>query len=604
MKVINPQGFDLLNNALYKTHNSPEREALYVFLQQKANRDSQAKVAAAERARFAYAPEELTREGYKILARDRARLGSRGYTAYPGKTTTPMSSLTQRARELEEGYRQKGMPYAKKIESVFNRGNEGLSQESIRSLLDQLGQEQRRVTEGPLLNTMNKQFREAYEPYEERRSQKGEKDINRGMGLAESELQNTGQALGNLQGKHNEKLIDTLQNLSQNKQLRRKELVGQLNNLGSQKHAHQNMVNAADRARFQQETEWPGQKLNFLEQGLNRYGNVWEGKHPDIASAEGQQLAQTLRAYGIDPSKPIDEWNANQFESMRPYPGQLVAPITPEQQSSYDLLERISPKVGDTYSDERKRMAKNLSGNETIGERVLPNLYPAMNPQTESLDIEAKRRLKDDLGAIGAQWGSRGGYGSPSHLKEASKRERQIQQALLRARTNLLDTTLRNQAGLQYSKDTNEVRRLGQLGSEGSREFGNTLSNINSLNQVGVNKQNNQQRGLEQPYNDYLNETMYKWPHLRETPGAMNAAVSNNNIMTNLPRNDFSYGESGQQPIQQVGRQPVAQSTGRGWWELPGYTGPMPSGVHRPVYKAGGKVNMNQILEQILQNYA
>ena len=38
----------------------------------------------------------------RILARDAIRLNNTNYSAYPGKTVSPMSSLTQKAQELEE----------------------------------------------------------------------------------------------------------------------------------------------------------------------------------------------------------------------------------------------------------------------------------------------------------------------------------------------------------------------------------------------------------------------------------------------------------------------------------------------------------------------
>ena len=57
---------------------------------------------------------ELAQEAQKLLTRDQSRLAGSNYPVYKGKTTTPMSTLTQRQRELEAQFRGKPAPYSKK----------------------------------------------------------------------------------------------------------------------------------------------------------------------------------------------------------------------------------------------------------------------------------------------------------------------------------------------------------------------------------------------------------------------------------------------------------------------------------------------------------
>ena len=65
--------------------------------------------------------EGMLEKGYSRLAGDRARLSGLNYPAYQGKTLSPMSDLTQRARGLQEYYGSKPTPYSDKISSVLSR---------------------------------------------------------------------------------------------------------------------------------------------------------------------------------------------------------------------------------------------------------------------------------------------------------------------------------------------------------------------------------------------------------------------------------------------------------------------------------------------------
>jgi len=69
----------------------------------------------------------ISEELKKLLANRMASLAGSNYPAYQGRTTVPMSSLTQRKRQLEEGFRNKRAPYSDKIESILNRPAQGFS---------------------------------------------------------------------------------------------------------------------------------------------------------------------------------------------------------------------------------------------------------------------------------------------------------------------------------------------------------------------------------------------------------------------------------------------------------------------------------------------
>ena len=71
----------------------------------------------------------------RILARDAIRLNNTNYSAYPGKTISPMSSLTQKAQELEARRTQKGVPYNSSLNTLANKPNQGMSDGNIQDLL-------------------------------------------------------------------------------------------------------------------------------------------------------------------------------------------------------------------------------------------------------------------------------------------------------------------------------------------------------------------------------------------------------------------------------------------------------------------------------------
>lgn len=464
----------------------------------------------------ALAPEELYREVGNVLARDRGRAATLSYPTYSGPNLPPMSSLTQKARELREQFAQKPAPYSRKLETVLTRPNEGYSPANIQNLLDNLVQRQGVATQGSVINPLQKQFRASYTPERaEAFRAKDRKDVGKGIGALSGKLQNLSQSASNLEGERNNQIVKTLQALQKEKQARREGLIGNLEQFGSQKHALGNKSIAANKALFNQEAQEPQRKMDMLAQALGQYGpNLREDAHPDIAKNDAQQLIQALRAYGIDPSKPVGEWDSTRTSSPR-YPGKLIADATPEMEMSYNLLERISPKMKDTYSDERKNIVRGLIGDESVGNKSLRNLYPAMEGETMQLDSDAKARLKKDLAAINNKYIKLGQYGSPQHIGESERRAREISKAMLEQKGKILGDNMKNQLVLQHGKEIGDIKKLNQLGEQGFREFSDVIKDIRDTNKLGATKWRNEQDELEELYKNYQNERLWEWPHMR-----------------------------------------------------------------------------------------
>ena len=78
--------------------------------------------------------EQIRDKARSILLRDSGKLSTTNYVPYPGKTIAPMSSMTQRARGLEERRTDKGMPYADDLATLTNAPIEGINEGNIRNL--------------------------------------------------------------------------------------------------------------------------------------------------------------------------------------------------------------------------------------------------------------------------------------------------------------------------------------------------------------------------------------------------------------------------------------------------------------------------------------
>ncbi len=444
------------------------------------------------------APEELLNEAYRTYAQDKARLGTTNPAAYPGKTAAPMSSLTQRAREYQNRFAQKRAPYAKKIDTVLAKPNEGLSPQNTQDLLNRIRQSQEGANENTGVNALRNQFRSSFTPEREQGFRSlGQQDINRGLGEFSGNLQDINKAAGNLEAQKNRQVIARLQGLSQDKQSQRQALIGNLEQFGNQKHAHANKMLNSERAKFYQQEEAPQRNLDQLASRLEPLRQRFQGElHPDLARSTSQEIQNILGNYNAASGKT----------GSNVYPGTTVAGLTPEMQASYDLLERISPSIKDTYAPQRKEIVQGFLKPETTAGRAVQNLPGRMQGYERQLEEDARQRLQKDLGGINNRYIKLGQYGSPQHIAEAERRAQEIQKAQLMHRNDTAASTLRNQIGLEHEGEIGNLKKLGHLASLGQNEFRDLHTNIRNLNKQGATKWRNEQDELEDLYNNYQNQ--------------------------------------------------------------------------------------------------
>lgn len=461
------------------------------------------------------APQELLEEAAKILAKDKARISGLNYPVYKGPTIAPMSSLTQRARTLKEEFAQKGAPYAKKLEKILSRSNEGVSPARMAQQLAMLKQGQEGFHANTVLGALKNQFRSSYEPRVPQFVDQGQRNIDRGQNKFTTEFGDLGKASGTLEQSSNQQLVNSLQQLQAQKEARRKTLTGTLEQFGAQKHGHTNLVNEAQRNLFNEEAAAPYKRMEMLREGLGPLtGNMGDETLPDIKTQSGKEALNALRAYGVDVSKPVEEWDSART-SPSTYKGKLVADLTPEISTSHNVLERVNPKFRDSLYDKRKALVGQLLGDESVAGRALAGVPERMRGPISALEEEARRKLQNDMGSINAQFIRRNMYGSSAHLKASEKRAQEIAEATFEERNKLLQDAMKTGLSLEHQQQIGNLKQLGQYGEHGQKEFGDTLSKVIDMNKLGSTKWGNEQAENEELYKNYQNEAAWEWPHMR-----------------------------------------------------------------------------------------
>ena len=457
------------------------------------------------------APEQLLDEAAKILAKDQARLSGLSYPVYKGQTVAPMSSLTQRARTLKEGFARKPAPYSRKLETVLNRSNAGI--DPTRQL-GMLGQRQQDFSDNTMLGALRRQFRESYNPNIDRFRDKGQRDVQMGLREASGELGDMGRASGVLEQSSNEQLVKALQALQAQKEARREGLTGTLEQFGAQKHGYTNLVNQAQRNQFNEEAAAPYRRMERLREALGPLSANMESAHPDIQAQSGKDALQALRAYGVDVSAPLGSWGDTRTAPAT-YKGQLMANLPPEILASHSTLEAVNPKFKDAAYDQRKGLLRQLMTDRGVGQRAEEAVPERMRGAVEGLEYEAKQKLKKDLAAINNRFIQANQYGSPQHMREAERRAREVSKATLGERNKLLQQSMKSELSLGHQGQLSNLRQLGLYGDQGQKEFGDTLSKIRDMNKLGSTKWGNEQAENEDLYKNFQNEAAWEWPHMK-----------------------------------------------------------------------------------------
>lgn len=484
--------------------------------------------------------EELRDKIKQIIARDSARLANTGYLPYPGKTISPMSSLTQRAQMLEEQRSRKGMPYKSALDKVANTEIQGISPNDLEGVLSQLKNKQIEFGKNVVGGGLSNQFGRAFIPYRDNYERKLTKDTDLRLNDTRSDVNNLNRLIKQLEGKQNSVTFDAIANSSKSKNARQTRLINDLYKYGEQKHGITNKNLTADRARFEAERNEPYERLYNLQQALN--GIDTQEDHPDLSASNAENLKKALVVYGIDVGKPVNEWGYGDRFSMPVYQGKIMEPINSDMNTSYKLIEGISPSYQDKNYNARKQIRNELADSSSSMSGFVGKLPEQLKSRFELLDAEAKKKAKADLTALNSKYIKRGMYGGQSHIQSASDRMREINDASLTARSNTLKNELEQGVNAVNTDAINKIGKLSQYDQLANTEFNDMLSDIKRTNTTGLEKWKNDQAANEQLYKAYQNEKGYQQPRLLGNARATGAEIGINGMFGHFANQGINLG--------------------------------------------------------------
>ncbi len=516
---------------------------------QQAAQAKAAEEARVEQARLAsrtwkgLSTEDLIKETHNLVNRDRNRNAALPQAIYQGQQVSPQSALTQKARDLQLQYNQKGAPYQNKINKVLSRQSQGLTPQHIGGLADAMEQGQQAFSKNKSFKALQKQFGMPVNAIESEFLNRTNKATSRERDLSKERMGVLGQKIGNAQGETNQTLVNLLEMLKGGKQQNRSAYINTANEFGGQQHAHKNMEIEANKQKFHEEANAPHKNLEMLAGTL-----AAQGINP--ANASPVELMQALQAYGIDPNKLLTEQqNPKRHQG---YGGKRVAEMSPEMQASYDILERMNPKTtrSSVYPQQKEAIRELMDESNTIGDLATQNVPESIKHQIRDLEKRASKMTKEKVAGLNNKYIQNNQYGSAAHTQEARYIAEQVNKSLTQERAKMIEEALATQAQIAQGGTYNRMKNAAQLGNASHNEFMNTLQNVQGVNKIGNTKFNNNQDENDRIYHDYQMQNMHEWPHMRNAAriGGLNQVLPGEelNLKGRLNRYNTAYGEDKQ----------------------------------------------------------
>jgi len=438
---------------------------------------------------------DLREQALSLINRDIGRMVSNGAPVYRGKTSVPMSSLTQKKRTLEEQFNNAPAPYSMEASGVLSRTPQGFNERQKTSLLDILSSGQKRVGDTGW-KLMGKQFGDRTNSRQSGFYNKFDKNLNKGLPLSRVGIDALSNDAQGLDSEYNSGLGNSLNALGNSEKAKRAGLTNMLGQFGNQQHIYSHLANSADKNRFYEEVNAPKQKMKALYNILNSSGN------PDDMGPYGEAAAVKVLEKGL-----------NLYNSPTPtYNGQQLANVPEELAVSHRLLGGLSHDYNDSSREERDKLYGSLMGRENVGTRAIGDLPTIYDPQVDKLDSDTKHLLKAEKARISMDHERKGTYGSQSHLSQTEDAINRIAKSRFGNRNNLLQDVLRGRMSGLNKSDMNDLNRLNSLGQQGLSEYQDVLGKISGMNQLGVDKWLNAQDELNQRRERFEEERNQEWP--------------------------------------------------------------------------------------------
>jgi len=438
---------------------------------------------------------DLREQALAVINRDVGRMVANPTPVYRGKTSVPMSALTQRKRALEDQFASNPAPYSVEANSVFNRTPQGFNEGQKTSLLDILSSGQRGVG-----NTgwrmMGKQFGDRTGSRQTGFYNKFDKNLNKGLPLSRVGIDALSNDAQGLDSEYNSGLGNSLNALGNAEKAKRAGLTNILGQFGNQQHIYSHLANSEDKNKYYAEVNAPKQKMKAL------YNIVNSGGNPDNMGPYGEAAAVKVLEKGL-----------NLYNSPTPtYSGQQLANVPEELAVSHRLLGDLSHDYNDSSREARDKLYGSLMGRENVGSRAIGDLPTIYDPQVDKLDSDTKRLLKAEKARISMDHERKGTYGSQSHLSQTEDAINRIAKSRFGNRNNLLQDVLRGRMSSLNKSDMNDLNQLNSLGQQGLSEYQDVLGKISGMNQLGVDKWLNAQDELNQKRERFEEERNQEWP--------------------------------------------------------------------------------------------
>jgi hypothetical protein len=438
---------------------------------------------------------DLREQALAVINRDVGRMVANPTPVYRGKTSVPMSALTQRKRGLEEQFNNSPAPYSVEASNVFNRTPQGFNEGQKTSLLDILTSGQKRVGDTGW-KLMGKQFGDRTSSRQPAFYNKFDKNLNKGLDLSRVGIDALSNDAKSLDSEFNSGLGNSLNVLGNAEKAKRAGLTNMLGQFGNQQHIYSHLANSADKNKFYEELNAPKQKMKAL------YNIVNSGGNPDDMGPYGEAAAVKVLEKGL-----------NLYNSPTPtYSGQQLANVPEELATSHRLLGDLSHDYNDSSRGERDKLYGSLMGRENVGSRATRDLPTIYDPQADKLDADTKSLLKAEKARISMDHERKGTYGSQSHLSQTEDAINRIAKSRFGNRNNLLQDVLRGRMSSLNKSDMNDLNRLNSLGQQGLSEYQDVLGKISGMNQLGVDKWLNAQDELNQKRERFEEERNQEWP--------------------------------------------------------------------------------------------
>ncbi|MBM3467665.1 MAG: hypothetical protein FJX70_07565 [Alphaproteobacteria bacterium] len=438
---------------------------------------------------------DLREQALAVINRDVGRMVANGAPVYRGKTSVPMSALTQKKRMLEDQFNNSPAPYSQEANSVFSRTPQGFNEGQKTSLLDILTSGQRRVGDTGW-KLMGKQFGDRTGSRQTGFYNKFDANLNKGLPLSRVGTDALSNDASSLDSEFNHGLGNSLNVLGSAEKAKRAGLTNMLGQFGNQQHIYSHLANSADKNKFYEELNAPKQKMKAL------YNIVNSGGNPDNMGPYGEAAAVKVLEKGL-----------NLYNSPTPtYSGQQLANVPEELAVSHRLLGDLSHDYNDSAREERDKLYGSLMGRENVGSRAIGDLPTIYDPQADKLDQETKRLLKAEKARISMDHERKGTYGSQSHLSQTEDAINRIAKSRFGNRNNLLQDVLRGRMSSLNKSDMNDLNQLNSLGQQGLSEYQDVLGKISGMNQLGVDKWLNAQDELNQKRERFEEERNQEWP--------------------------------------------------------------------------------------------